>query len=182
MKYNKNDMLTKMLKEAKFENISEISKIAKASFEETYSPLTKDQEKYLNNSYSEEIIEGWILNPRMIVTISEKEKIVGFSVLVLPGGKLESDEVSKRQGEVGKLYILREYKRCGIGRLFLEKMECDCKTHNIKKLYLGVYHGNVNAIAFYKVVGFKESSKPIMFTRNSRYIMNMKLYKKIKYI
>jgi len=177
-------------------DVLDISNIARVSFMETYSPLTEEQKTYMNTSYSNTIVGGWVSNPNMIVyccvveehitdmidgdKIGKIGKIVGFAVLVLPGGQLESDNVPKKQAEVGKLYILSGYKRRGIGKSFIQTLEMECKTLGIKKLYLGVYHGNINAINFYTVVGFKQSSKPIMFSRNRRMVMNMKLYKKIK--
>lgn len=176
------------IRKATIIDVKDIQNIARISFRETYSPLSSDQENYMNKSYSYNIIYGWVLNPNMLVKCcvidnddgEKKNKIVGFSVAVLPGGKLESDIVAKKQAEIGKLYILSSYKRQGIGRLFMEELERDCIDNGIKKLYLGVYHGNINAIRFYNAMGFKQSSKPIMFSRNRRMVMNMKLYKKIK--
>lgn len=61
--------------------------------------------------------------------------------------------------EIERIYIRNNYQKHGLGSLLLNKaieiaMEC-----NKKKIWLGVWEKNKNAIAFYKKKGFVQTGK-----------------------
>lgn len=163
-----------------YELVDEIVNIARVSFEETYCPLSEEQRQYQQKQYTADIIKSWIDNPNMILSvIHNDDNIAGFYLIVLPGGKLESDIVKDKQAELGKIYLLGKFKNIGLGSSLLSHCECICKDRCIKKIYLGVFQGNKNAIKFYKKRGFTQSHRPIMFSRNKRKVINMRMFKKI---
>ena len=61
--------------------------------------------------------------------------------------------------ELIKLYILPEYKGKGIGKFALLSIIKEMKALNKKSLILDVIDTNLNAIAFYKKLGFKKTGK-----------------------
>lgn len=51
-------------------------------------------------------------------------------------------------------YLQKNYQGNGIGRLFLEFIEKECKKNNFCRVTLEVYGDNVNAIKLYKKSGY----------------------------
>lgn len=155
--------------------------IAQQSFTETYGPLTAQQEAYREKCYTTLIALKWIREDSFKVLVADVDgTIVGFAVLVLPGGRLESEPVPNKCAELGKLYLLKTAQRKGIGRRLIVECEAECRSRKLRTLYLGVFQANINAIQFYTKVGFKQESRPIMFKRNGRHVMNMKFSKRVK--
>jgi diamine N-acetyltransferase len=66
----------------------------------------------------------------------------------------QSEEMGDESLEIERIYIKNEFQKHGLGKYLLNKameiaMEC-----NKKKIWLGVWEKNENAIAFYKKMGF----------------------------
>ena len=58
-------------------------------------------------------------------------------------------------GEIGLIGISPSLKGKGIGRLLLEQIEFELRTHNVTRLSLTTdYHNNENTLAAYKAWGF----------------------------
>lgn len=166
---------------ASYGDVNEIVNVARESFEETYKPLTEKQRKYQLQRYTPEIITGWIRDPNMVLTVVYvNDNMAGFSLLILPGGKYESDIVKDMHAEVGKLYLLSKYKRMGIGRTLINEFERICRENKLHILYLGVYQKNQDAINFYENVGFVKSRNPMRYLRNKRKVYNLRMIKMIK--
>ncbi len=64
--------------------------------------------------------------------------------------------------ELEKIYVLPVCKGMGIGKLALNYIIKKMEERSKKKLFLCVIDTNINAIAFYKKIGFKFHSKTIL--------------------
>ena len=61
--------------------------------------------------------------------------------------------------ELEKIYILPQYSGQGIGKAVMEKVITQAKNREKRLMYLCVIDTNLNAIAFYKKLGFQFHSK-----------------------
>ncbi|MFD0050965.1 GNAT family N-acetyltransferase [Actinomycetes bacterium NPDC127524] len=69
----------------------------------------------------------------------------------------QSEEMGGESLEIERIYIRNNFQKQGLGKFLLHKamdiaMEC-----GKKKIWLGVWEKNANAIAFYKKLGFAEN-------------------------
>lgn len=170
------------VRRATMDDITRITEVARLSFIETYGPLTDDQESYMQSFYNDRISRKWVTDDGLVtlVSIDDSDNAVGFAIVVLPGSSMESGVVPKKRGEIGKLYILQKEHGKGRGRELMTACEDVCRQHKIHRLYLGVYQGNTNAIQFYRHMGFKQKTQPMMFRRNGNTVMNLKMQKRVK--
>ncbi len=64
--------------------------------------------------------------------------------------------------ELEKMYIIPKYKGMGIGKLALMEIITKAEERGKKNIFLGVIDSNLNAISFYKKLGFEFHSKTIL--------------------
>ena len=56
-------------------------------------------------------------------------------------------------GQIGRMAVLKPYRKTGVGSEIIEKILTIAKSMNMKTVFL---HSQVNAVNFYKKFGFKE--------------------------
>ncbi len=56
-------------------------------------------------------------------------------------------------GQIGRMAVLKPYRRCGVGKKMLEKLLSIAETMGLKTVFL---NAQVEAIDFYKKFGFQE--------------------------
>src|SRR5690606_3241791 len=78
--------------------------------------------------------------------------------------KMNTDDAqSERMGddalEIQRIYIKREFQRHGLGKYLVHYAKEIGIKNNKKKIWLGVWEHNANAIAFYEKMGFVQTGK-----------------------
>ena len=106
----------------------------------------------------------------------EDEKICGYFKNNLDKSPLESDapliyksdvDFKKLKGiEIERIYVIKEMKGHGIGRLMIEKTIEIAKTNGFDYVWLGVWADNASAIAFYQKMGFTVFGEHIFMMGN----------------
>ena len=84
----------------------------------------------------------------------DKKKIVGYIF-----GEIETPEhphIYKKRGYIVDAFILRKYRRKGIGEKLYKKLIKWFKSKKVKWIKVGVYANNINSIKFWERMGFKE--------------------------
>ena len=108
-----------------------------------------EQVEYMLNKFlsAEQIYTDIRQNGTIYYIAKEKgqDKLIGFSGLII-----EADSVF-----ASKLYVLKEYRGKGIGRLFFEEIKSLCRKHDLPKIRLTVNKNNDSAIMMYDKAGFK---------------------------
>ncbi len=95
------------------------------------------------NPWSIEIINASNPFSRKLVALYE-EKIVGFL-----NGEIILDE-----GNILMISVKKEFQNKGVGRKLMNRFEKLAKKEGVKAIYLEVSEKNINAIDFYKKLGF----------------------------
>lgn len=115
------------------------------------------------NNYDDTLIENWALTSEgkeyftdlitneFVVIATDDKKIIGY----LAGTINEQGSYEKVQyGELNNMYVDSEYRKFGIGKKLFEEFKKYCLENNIKDLIVTASAKNINAINFYKKMGF----------------------------
>lgn len=70
--------------------------------------------------------------------------------------KLPHPDVRPGDGEIGQLYLAREWQGAGLGRRLMTKALDWLDTHSPGRQWVGVWSGNARAQAFYAAYGFRK--------------------------
>ena len=83
------------------------------------------------------------------------EEIAGY--LKVNTKDAQSEEMGVDSLEIERIYVKNQFQKNGLGKyLFNKALEIATERH-IKKVWLGVWEKNENAIAFYKKMGFDQT-------------------------
>ncbi|MCP3741728.1 GNAT family N-acetyltransferase [Rossellomorea sp. BNER] len=69
----------------------------------------------------------------------------------------QSEEMGDESLEIERIYIKNKFQKQGLGKYLLNKAMEIAMERNKKKIWLGVWERNENAIAFYKKMGFVQT-------------------------
>ena len=78
---------------------------------------------------------------------------VGYLALSPPDLPLK--DITSKDLEIRRIYILHPFQRQGTGRLMMEAATRYARDAGFKRMLLGVYSRNADALAFYERIGFK---------------------------
>lgn len=123
----------------------------KATFKDQNSP--ENMTSYLERAFNLEQLEN------ELSTISSEFYLVYFNNEVVGYLKInindaQSEEMGHDSLEIERIYIKNKFQRHGLGKVLFNKALEVAKEHNKKKIWLGVWEKNENAISFYKKMGF----------------------------
>ena len=103
----------------------------------------KQLEKELFNNYSE------------FYLVYYNDEIAGY--LKVNINEAQSEEMREDSLEIERIYIKKKFQKYGLGKYLLNKAMDIAIERNKKKIWLGVWDKNDNAIAFYKKMGFVQT-------------------------
>ena len=69
----------------------------------------------------------------------------------------QSEEMGDESLEIERIYIKQQFQKHGLGKYMLNQAIDIAREQNKKKIWLGVWEKNENAIAFYKKMGFVQT-------------------------
>ena len=123
------------------------SNFARNVFIEYYTSLIGiNQAQYMADLFlSKEAISKLIDKGAIFKLVINEDKILGISEY-LP---------EEKRIFLSKLYVSKEYRNKGIGKMMLEDCIKYAINNNKESIYLTVNKGNINSIGIYKHIGFK---------------------------
>ena len=126
-------------------DIPEVQYVAKKSWNHTYYGIIprEVQNNFLNSAYSHEMLKKRL--EQIIFVAEDKGKIVGFVNL---------NETNKPNTyDLTAIYLLPDYQEKGIGTQLIEHSIQELEV--FEEIFLEVEKSNINAVNFYKKLGFK---------------------------
>jgi len=87
--------------------------------------------------------------------VSYNKEVAGYIKVNL--NDAQSEEMGDKSLEIERIYIKNTFQKHGLGKYLLNKaidIAIECKK---KKIWLGVWENNGNAISFYKKMGFVQT-------------------------
>ena len=135
------------------------ARLFEQSFGEANTP--ENMAAYLEKSFGEtrQKAELEAAESRFWLAESERGEAVGYAHVRL--GRtipvaVASDETSKRQAELVRLYVDRALHGSGLGAALIERCVATAASWGADRLWLGVWERNARAIAFYEKHGFRQ--------------------------
>ncbi|WP_226003220.1 GNAT family N-acetyltransferase [Paenibacillus sp. BJ-4] len=129
---------------------------------ETFNDTFKDQNSpenmkaYLERAFNSKQLEKELSNVSSeIFFIYFNEELAGY--LKVNMNDAQSEKMGDESLEIERIYINNKFQKHGLGKYLLNKAREIAKEHNKKKIWLGVWGKNENAIAFYKKMGFVQT-------------------------
>lgn len=148
---------TLMLKRIVSSDIDSLKTLSIRTFKETFENqnTVKNMDLYLSERMSKKALLNEIENPDSHFYFSYlKNKCIGYLKLNFNGAQTES-VFNDNAFEIQRIYILKEFQGNGWGSQLFEKAIQLGMQKNYKKLWLGVWEMNYNALVFYQKKGFK---------------------------
>ncbi|MDT1939631.1 MULTISPECIES: GNAT family N-acetyltransferase [Carnobacterium] len=151
---------------------SDLQTLQKISIE-TFSDTFKDQNTtenlttYLEQAYHTEQLRNELNNPdSTFLFLKDKQEIVGY--LKVNVNNAQSENSAEEALEVERIYIKKNAKGQGYGRKMIAKAEELANQKKKKQIWLGVWEHNEPARAFYKHLGFVETSEHSFYMGNEK--------------
>ena len=114
-----------------------------------------DLNEYLTSAYSTEVLASELADPNSFTYFAlAGSTVAGY--LKLNVGSAQTEEIGPDALEVQRIYVLKDFKKYGIGRLFMEKALATAKEHGTTTIWLGVWEHNADALGFYRHFGFTQ--------------------------
>lgn len=147
--------MTINIKKCTIEDLHKLQEISYETFDDTF----KDQNSPENmNTYLERAFNLKQLKKELSDISSQfffvyyNDEVAGY--LKVNINDAQSEEMGNESLEMERIYIKNKFQRHGLGKYLLDKAMEIVIERNKKKIWLGVWEKNENAIAFYKKMGF----------------------------
>lgn len=144
-----------MIEMAQSTDVNTIRDLSIATFAETFASLNteEDMEQYNERHFSTDELQREIDNPDSTFVVAKVDGVpAGYMKVNV--GDAQTEEMLGNRMEVQRLYILRQYKRNGLGTRFMHTAFDMARAQGKSVIWLGVWERNDAAIAFYKRMGF----------------------------
>ena len=150
--------MTINIKKCTLEDLLTLQEISYETFNETFKDQNtpENMKAYLEGAFNLTQLE------KELATISSQFFFVYFNNEVAGYLKVnttdaQSEEIGDESLEIERIYVRNRFQKNGLGKyLFNEALEIAMDL-NKKKIWLGVWEKNENAIAFYKKIGFDQT-------------------------
>lgn len=144
-----------VINECTIKDVKTLQEISYNTFYETFSHMNIEENMiaYLENAFTIKRLEEEISDPSSKFFYIHRNGILA-GYLKVNINETQTEDMGKEALEIERIYIREEFQKHGLGKYLLDKaMEIAIKN-NKKKIWLGVWGKNENAIAFYKKKGF----------------------------
>lgn len=136
-------------------DLSQLQEISYETFNETFKRQNspENMKAYLERAFNLKQLEKELSNPSSkFFFVYFNNELAGY--LKVNTSDAQSEEMGDESLEIERIYILNKFQKHGLGKYLLNKAMEMAAERNKKKIWLGVWEKNENAIAFYKKMGF----------------------------
>lgn len=125
------------------------------TFDETFRPgnTPENMEAYLSEAFTEEKIKDELKNPNSeFHFIYLHDRLMGY--LKINIGNAQTEDMGRESMEIERIYVKKAVQNQGLGKQLYNKAITIAKNYHCKKIWLGVWEHNTNAVSFYEKMGF----------------------------
>lgn len=147
--------MTMNIKKCTLEDSSELQEISVETFYETFKDQNSSEQinAYLEKAFDLSQLEKELANRfSQFFFVYFNHEVAGY--LKINTDDAQSEEMGDESLEIERIYIIKKFQKHGLGMHLLNKAEEIAMERKKKKIWLGVWEENENAIAFYKKKGF----------------------------
>ncbi|WP_299091557.1 GNAT family N-acetyltransferase [uncultured Metabacillus sp.] len=146
------------IKKCTLEDLHKLQEISYETFYETFKHQNspENMNAYLERAFNIKQLEKELSNifSQFFFVYFNKE-VAGY--LKVNTNDAQSEEMGDESLEIERIYIKNKFQKHGLGKYLLNKAMEIAIERNKKKIWLGVWEKNENALAFYKKMGFVQS-------------------------
>jgi diamine N-acetyltransferase len=150
--------MTKNIKKCTLEDSRILQEISYETFNETFKHQnsSENMSAYLVKAFNLKQLEKELSNiSSQFFFVYLNNEVAGY--LKVNTKDAQSEEMGAESLEIERIYIKNQFQKHGLGKYLLNKAMEIAIEHNKKKIWLGVWEKNENAIAFYKKLGFVQT-------------------------
>jgi diamine N-acetyltransferase len=133
--------------------------LGKATFLESYAHLlpVDDILVHTEHKHAPAVYASWLADattPCWIAEVVPGAAPVGYLVATPPD--LPLDDLTTRDLEIRRIYLLHQFQGFGLGRQMMQAALDTARAMGMQRALLGVYSRNTAALAFYARLGFQQ--------------------------
>lgn len=150
--------MTTTIKKCTVEDVSELQEISRKTFIETFGPQNspENMNAYLEHAFDSKQLEKELAQEKAhFFFIYYYHELAGY--LKVNTDEAQSEEMGDETLEVERIYVQKAFQQHGLGRSLLNEAFDAAFQYDKKKIWLGVWEKNENAIAFYERKGFVQT-------------------------
>jgi len=146
------------IKKCILEDLRELQKISVETFTETFKDQNSPEHlnAYLERAYNLDQLEQELANrSSQFFFVYLTQEVCGY--LKVNTDEAQSEAMGADSLEVERIYVKKKFQKHGLGKQLLNKALEIARVQKKKKIWLGVWEENENAIAFYQKKGFVQT-------------------------
>jgi diamine N-acetyltransferase len=150
--------MTINIKQCNLEDLRTLQEISYETFNETFKDQNspENMNAYLERAFNLDQLEKELSNiSSQFFFVYFNNEVAGY--LKVNINDAQSEEIDDESLEIERIYIKSKFQKHGLGKYLLNKAMEIAMERNKKKIWLGVWEKNENAIAFYKKMGFVQT-------------------------
>ncbi|MEH7336204.1 GNAT family N-acetyltransferase [Neobacillus drentensis] len=150
--------MTINVKQCTLEDSRKLQEISSETFYETFKEQNsaENMNAYLEKAFNLPQLEKELSNnSSQFFFVYYDNEVAGY--LKVNTNDAQSEEMGEESLEVERIYVKKEFQKHGLGKYLFNKAVEIAIEGNKKKIWLGVWENNENAIAFYKKMGFVQT-------------------------
>ncbi|WP_052131559.1 GNAT family N-acetyltransferase [Planococcus sp. CAU13] len=152
------------LEKCTLEKVQELQQISILTFTETFEEQNSPEhmQAYIDKAFNIPQLEKELANPssRFFFVIVDRQ-IAGY--LKVNTEDAQTEDMGAEALEVERIYISNKFQKLGLGRHLMQRALEAADELGKKKIWLGVWEHNDNAIAFYGKKGFVKTGEHSFF-------------------
>lgn len=153
-----------MMKKCTLEDVRNLQTISTETFRETFQEQNSPEHlnAYLERAYNLDQLTQEIANPSsQFYFVYFNQELAGY--LKVNTNEAQSETMDGDSLEVERIYVKRKFQKHGLGKHLMNKAMEIAMEQQKKKIWLGVWEDNENAIAFYQKKGFIQTGSHSFF-------------------
>ncbi|WZL73285.1 GNAT family N-acetyltransferase [Clostridiaceae bacterium 35-E11] len=146
------------IKKCTIEDLRLLQEISYETFNETFKHQNSPENinAYLERAFTLKRLEEELYNiSSQFFFVYFNDELAGY--LKVNINDAQTEEIGDDSLEIERIYIKNRFQKHGLGKYLLNKAEEIAVKLGKKKIWLGVWEKNDNAIAFYKKIGFVQT-------------------------
>lgn len=150
--------MTINIKKCTLEELSKLQEISYETFIETFKHQNspENMNAYLEMAFNLKQLKKELSNiSSQFFFVYFNNEVAGY--LKVNTNDAQSEEMGDESLEIERIYIKNIFQKHGLGKYLLNKAMEIAMERNKKKIWLGVWEKNENAISFYKKMGFVQT-------------------------
>ncbi|UOQ46809.1 GNAT family N-acetyltransferase [Gracilibacillus caseinilyticus] len=144
----------------KYEDLPLLQEISIETFNATFKDHNspENMKAYLEKAFNSTQLETELSNiSSEFFFVYFNQEVAGY--LKVNTNEAQSEKMSNISLEIERIYIKNQYQKHGLGKSLLDKAIDIAVERNKDVIWLGVWEKNERAIAFYKKMGFIQTSE-----------------------